>query len=440
MKRIIYLLSLFFLLFYGVSYAGGVLVNSGAGMTLGSSSNRFSLQAAQNNPAMGSLLLSESKKLRLSYAPVLSANIEVGDLDNFSEDLDDLVDIIKDPGATSDTPDKVLQRFNTVLLDMGDAGYAKNNISINIPLFPMYYRYGSFGVFGLGAKIGSQTALRVLDDPLSYDSQNKSFATASALYVKNGIETELSLSYSRALFKRVTFNSPKNTVSVGGKIKLINLRLSKELIPVQQLENANVKKIIFDKYDNNLEASTGVGLDLGVVWDSELFRIGLVLENINSPEFEYGKVGSNCTRFEENSQNRSSCESAAYFINNKGEIVGNETHTKVSMFRLDSLIKASQYWSLSMVLDLSEYNDIVGFDNRWINVAAAYDGGGNFLPSVRTGYQKNLTGSKTSSVKFGLTFFKVVALDLEYGLQSIEIDGRRAPRRLGFSLSLEESF
>ncbi|MDH3326615.1 MAG: conjugal transfer protein TraF [Gammaproteobacteria bacterium] len=416
------------------------MINSGAGLTTGASSSSSSIQSAYNNPASGPLLLSDTEKWRMSYLPVMSVNMELGQVDNFSEDLNELTDIVDNPDSTSDNPTQVLNRFNKVLVEMGESGYIKNNVSFNAPLLPLYYRIDSSSVIGVGVKVGSQTGLRLLDDSLSFDSQNGSFSTASVIYIKNGIETEAAVSYSRSIFKISEGGSTNNQLYAGAKLKLINLRLSKQVFPLQQLDDSNVEDLVWDEYDNNLNSSTNIGLDLGIVWDSDLFRLGLVLENINSPEFSYGSIGQDCSKFAENTHSRNTCEAAAYFINNKGDIKGKEVHTKVSMFRFDGLAKLTNRWALSMALDISEYNDLVGFDNRWLNIATTYERKGNIFSSLRLGYQKNLAGTSTSSAMLGLTFFSLVSLDLEYGLQSIKVDGSKYPRRLGISLSVEESF
>ena len=46
----------------------------------------------------------------------------------------------------------------------------------------------------------TQVLARVLDAPLSYDEQNKSFSTATAAYLKGATQTAFALGYSRGWF------------------------------------------------------------------------------------------------------------------------------------------------------------------------------------------------------------------------------------------------
>jgi len=417
-------------------HADSSSINTGAAMSLGPSSSSSSLSSASYNPAMNALILSEGDSFRMSYFPTFGFNVEVGELDNFSDDIEELADIIDDPSLTTDEPSAVLDRFNDVIDRAGESGYVKINAGMNAPLLPLYFYSKTLqGTIGFDYSVNVQAGLSFLSSELSYNNQNNSFATASALYLKSGIEQTFAISYGREVF-----NHHLGKLYAGGKFKYITMELSKQVLPIIELAGEDVSDLIRDEYDQNQDSTSDFGVDIGLVWDAESYRIGLTFENINSPEFEYGEIGTNCESIAENTSSRSNCESARFFTQTVGQISANEVHTKNATARLDGLYKVSNEVEVSSALDLAKYDDIIGDDNQWLHTSVAYHSDGYIIPSIRAGYHKNLAGSKISTITAGVTLFDIVALDFEYGLDSVEIDDSSSPRRLGFSLSIQEQF
>lgn len=418
------------------SYAFNNTINSGSAMTLGPSSLSTSLSSSTFNPGMNSLVIGEGDSLRMSYFPTFGANYEVGALDNFADDIEELADIIDDSSNTDDDTSEVLDRFNNVLKLAGEDGYIKFNANLNAPLLPLYF-YSELlqGTVGFDYSVNLQVGLSLLDAELTFNNQNNSFATASALYLKSGIQQTYSVSYGKEIFI-----NHSGKLYAGAKLKYIHMELSKQVLPLVELAGEKLSDFIEDEYDQNKLSTGNLGLDLGIVWDANSYRIGLTLENINSPTFDYGEIGVNCTDIAENTSSRNSCESAKYFTQTTGEINAKEVHKKQAIMRADALVNISDKVQFTTAIDLSKYDDIVGDDNQWLRAAIIYNSNENILPSIRVGYHKNLSGFKTSSITAGLTLFEILSFDIEYGLESVEIDGTSAPRRAGFSLSIQEQF
>lgn len=419
--------------FSAQSHAG--VINPSSSMTTGPTSSHTSTAAAFNNPAMNAIVLSEEKKWRWSYLPTIGFNLEIGPVDNFIDDLDELIDIIDDPSSSSDSSDEILDRFNSTLIEMGETGYIYQNTHISMPLMPFFFRSDTLGgVLGFGANASSHIRTLILDAPLSFNNVNGSFDTSTSLYIKTGIEKQFYASFSRPIFEKIG----KGILYAGAKLKFINLDLSKQITQLQALDGADIDTYIQEEYDRNLQSTTQTAIDLGIVWDAHNYRVGLVLENLNSPSFDYGVIGENCT---DNTPNEpSSCQVSAEFIQVRGEVSAHEIHKKNALFRTDALYKLSDKWIVSGALDLATYDDAVSFENQWMNISTSYDTQSYLFPSVRVGYQKNLAGTQTSSLMFGLTLFKYLNFDMEYGTESVEVDDSNLPRRLGFSISLEENF
>ena len=410
-------------------------VNSGSAMTTGPASDHNSIFAASSNPAASSIMLKDDENWRINYFPSFAINAELGEVDNFADDLDELIDIIDDPGSTTDSATEVLDRFNGVLVQMGESGYIKTNVQVHLPIVPLYFKLsGVEGVFSADLSFNAQIGLRILDDVLSFDAQNTTFATNTAIYLKSGIEQQLSFGYSQPVWSR-----SGNTLYAGAKLKYINLELSKQTTRLLDLDGAEVQDVIEDEYDKNLESSTNFALDFGVVWDAQWYRAGLTLENLNSPSFSYGAVGQNCITRDEGTIERNSCEVARYFVD-EGRLDSREEHTKHALLRADGIVFITDQWSVNTSLDLAEYDDVVGFQNQWFHLATSYQAKGRWMPSPRFGYQTNLAGTKLDTLNFGLTFFKTVSFDLEYSTSSADVDGTSTPRKIGFAFSISESF
>ncbi|MEM7257597.1 MAG: conjugal transfer protein TraF [Pseudomonadota bacterium] len=439
MKKIL-LLSMTLASSQGLASTAGV--NPGSSMTTGPSSNVHSIAAASNNPAMTSLLVDDDQRWRFSYFPSLGFSAEYGDVENFSDDIEELIDIIDDPSLIQDPVNEVLTRFNNALVTLGDTGYLKSTLGIGAPIPALVHRSPALNSsVGISASVLGQASLQVLDDELTYDDQNGTFATATSLYLKSGIQKSLTVSYSQPIKTTPRLRFAKKGKLYGGiSAKLISLELSKQVSPLQQLEGDDVSSILRDEYDANLNESTNLALSAGLVWETGRYRLGFTLENINSPKFDYGAIGVDCADKPENTTARSSCEAAAQFIQADGRIRARETHTMHARSRVDGLVYINQNWMATAALDLAAYNDIVGFENQWMHLATIYEFENRYVPSLRVGLQKNLAGQKLSSLTFGTSLFRFLSLDVEYGLDKTTIDGSSAPRRFGIALGIEESF
>lgn len=419
-----------------VIQAGTGASGAGPSFTSGPSSNHKNLFSATHNPAMNSFMVREEETYRFNFAPAFSYGLELGDVGNFADDLDDLIDIIDDPESTSDSPTEVLERFNGVLEAMGEDGYIKNTINLKAPILPLYYKSERFGgTLSADFSLNATISARVLDDELTYDP-DKNYLTNTAIYLKSGIAKKLSFAYSREVW---SYNE-MGTLYGGARLNISNMELSKQLMPLQMLDGRDVSDVMTDEYDKNLVSTTAISADLGVVWDADFYRVGLTLSDINSPSFDYGAVGVNCEDREDGSEEQSTCYATEYFINEKGDLTPYESHTKHARTTIDGAVHLSNKWWLTSAFDLAAYDDAVGFENQWFHIAASYETGGFWLPSLRAGYQTNMTGSETTSLNFGATISKMLNIDIEYGLDSVEVDGTSGPRRLGFALSLTEHF
>ncbi len=410
-------------------------------MTLGPVSNAYSISAARHNPAMADLAVESHERWRFNYLPTLAVDAELGNMNNFTDEVDELIDLLDDPSATDDSIEETLNRFNKVLEQLGAEGYLRVQAAVTAPLTPLYWRPSEFsGTFFVEAEFLTQVYAGILDAPIAYDNQNTKFTTASSAYLKSGLEQRIALGYSRPLFGEAAAGKWGGRLYGGLKLNLINMELSKQIFRLQALDGKDIEDVIEDEYKHHRVSTTNVAVDVGLTWVAPRYRAGLTINNINSPEFDYGVIGENCGLIEEGSVGRSNCEAAAYFIQQEGRIKAHEVHTRHATGTVDATYFLTPRFVIAAAADLAAYEDMVGGEHQWFHTSMGYDFKSRWIPDLRLGYRQNLAGSELNSVALGFTLFNNLSLDAEMGLDEIEVDGSRVPRRIGFSLSFSESF
>ncbi len=425
----------------GVLAAPSLATPLGAGplASLGAQTDGYSIYAGVVNPALGSLMIPAREQWRLSYAPAISSRTEVGQVDNFVDDLNDLIDLIDDPSTNTQPVQTVLDRFNRALAQMGQDGYLKNTTNLHAPITPVYFRPAQLdGTLMADVRVVTQAFAGILDAPLAYDDQSKAFSTAAAAYLKGAIETSVALGYSQPVFAERLKQDYGAQVLAGASVRIYSLELSKQIFLLQKLDGKDIGDVISDEFDSNTQSTTAAGLDLGLAWLAEHYRLGATLYNVNQPSFDYGTIGENCAA--RTGISRSNCEAAAEFALVKGEIRTRESHKKTAYITLDGRYAITPQWSVSGALDLAAHDDWVGTENQWLHLATAYQPAGDWWPDWRLALQKNLVGSELTQMALGLSLGGVFSVDLAWALDQVDIDGTQAPRSLAISLSLAESF
>lgn len=418
------------------TYAGSSAISPGSSLTTGAAGNPMSVYGAHVNPALGDLVVPPDENWRINYFPSVTASAEVGPVDNFADDVDELIDLLDNPTLNEEPVEVTLGRLNETLDAIGEDGYTKLDALVYAPLLPAHWRPKGWlnGTISADLSLTTQARLSVLNDEVKYDDQNASFTTGSAAYMKTGLQTALSLGYSRPLFDA---EEGEPQLYVGARVNLYQIDLSKQVYLLQLMEGRDIEELMRDEYDRNVESSTGVGLDLGVYWQSGRYSAGLTLANINEPSFEFGAVGANCNMLPAATDERSNCEAAEAFTE-AGAIKGREVHTKHAVATVENSFALRNNWLVTAAVDLAEYSDMVGDQHQWASVATAYYPEG-WLPDMRFGFRRNLAGEELSTVTAGLGFGNFT-LDVEWGLDEVTIDDQNMPRRFSFALGFEERF
>lgn len=403
---------------------------SGPNLTLGASSTGSSVFYSVGNPAAPAARGSEQeRRVRFGNLLTFGGYAEIGQVDNFIDDVDDLIKQLDRTNIPQDEGESLVERFNARLPIIGRDGFIRGGASIHVPGLPLIVK-GMGGSFVIDANLATQGQLRILDSPLEYVEQDRDLRTNSALYLKGSRLEELSLAYSRPFW-----SSPNGSLYLGGRLRALRVGLYKTTITLDDA-NGDSEEVLRDEFDADLTYSVDAGVDLGALWVTPNYSVGAMLRNVNEPSFDYPAVGVNCSAQSGDAQNR--CNVALSFAD---EIDLRETFTMGSQLQLEAaLYTQDRHWTLAAAVDANAVRDPVSAEVQWLSISGAYANNNRWIPGFRIGYRQNLAGTELKYVTLGASFLKFFNLDLAYSLDEVVIDNNTVPRsaaiNLGFELDL----
>jgi F plasmid transfer operon, TraF, protein len=415
-------------MFSCASLAAPGFVDAGPHLTDGGASGVWTSLYATRNPAGAEFAIAPQSTYRMSVLSSIGVGMEVGPVDNFADEIDDLIDQLDRDDISLSEGNALVARFNGLLEELGRDGYLKVHGGVQVPLFPILIR-SELGVFTLDANIAAQGRLGFLDAPLTYNSVSQELQSASAVYVKAARVSEIALGFSRPVWQHEA-----RQLILGGSLRYLHTALSKQVVALESVEDGDdVEDVLSDAYDANERTSGNVTVDLGAIYSASNYRVGLTLANLTEPDFDYGTIGAGCSTLSGSAQYN--CFTAGYYSD---RIALNETWTLERLATLEGvLLFAEGAGSVSAAIDLNDVHDPVGDLNQGLAVALGYKTQTAWLPDFRVGYRKNLAGTELSSASLGLTFFSRLHLDVACGLESTKIDDTTTPRTLAVNLGFE---
>jgi|TARA_R110002049_G_scaffold117155_1_gene270228 hypothetical protein len=409
-------------------------------LTYGKTSNPSTILSIAGNPANGHTLLSEGEDHRMGYFSSLGFDYEVGEVDNFLDDVDELIDALDEDNLTINQANDIKAKFDALLPIMGEDAQVTLGLGLSVPFMPFAIKgdWLGGGVLSFDLKAQGLFDIRFLDAPLVIQTVggNTTLETDSSMYVKGGSILTGSLGYSREVWKPTFVEGSK--LYAGVQANIYKVSLNKQVIALSNIEDDEVSDAIRDEFDENTVDTTQIGLDLGLLWTMDSGQVGITFANINEPEFEYGDVGKNCGAIT-NPTRQANCFVAQNRFGN--EINLSETAVMNAQTIVEgALFSDNKQWILSGAADINSVYDLVGRETQYISASASYFSDSYIIPSVRFGINKNLAGSKLTTVGFGTTLFGVMNVDVSTSLDTVEIDGTVAPRYFGFNIGFEEKF
>ena len=254
---------------------------------------------------------------------------------------------------------------------------------------------------------GGDTSTSTIEENCTFDLDSD-----AAMHLKLGLFTGVGLGYSTRIHET---SSGGVFLGLRGKAISSTLYTSKitytEIVDEHDNDAQKVLEDVQDDYTNNSTNSSGLALDLGLLWTTRHARVGLSMDNALAPEFDY--------------------------IDENGD---SQKYQLPQQSRLEASIYPEGRWiHLSYVQDLAEAEAFSGETTQWRTVSIG------FTPYVaiahlRVGQSEELV-SGLSYTNFGLSLFSVVHADIGISTDTVELeDGDEQPRGYYGSVSVEFIF
>ncbi|WP_455207059.1 conjugal transfer protein TraF [Kaarinaea lacus] len=447
----------------------------GPNLTYGAVSNGQTLLSDINNPAAGALApLKDGSKFRFGVLSSIGTGVEYGKIDNLFDDLDAIaadfdfsnafssIQNVNSAAALSEV-DTRINDINDLLNNIENDGYGKAFISGHIPLMPMIVASDTLGgsltldlnfsgvvrvgavadtvAFNLGnaqtfitnnltspvpvtSNLVDPTNNAGIGDVIITAGNNNvtySLTNDSVVRLKAAGVLEAGFGYSRNVYST---NSGNLLAGIRGKYYQVTLYQD-----VEKVEDQTNTENLFEDFDyNDGETDTNFGVDLGLLWAGEHYRVGATLTNVNEPEFEYNAIDpAKLAVINDPRISALLSEKLIYKMESQLTIEG-ALHTK------------NQKWVFGAAYDVNEVEGPTGDEYQWATASAAFITKSWIIPGIRVGYRVNQAGSELSYLTGGITLFKYLNLDGAYGLEDVVIDGSTLPRSFMLNLGLELSF
>lgn len=342
-------------------------------------------------------------------------------------------------------------RVDDLLLSIGDRGYANATVNGQIPIVFAADVFG--GTLGVEYRYAATASAVALPELLNFDSQAALTTLQSAFDPNNpqtsydltggvtlavdpltgevaiGFENDSTLLTRAAKISEFGVSWSKGLKMTGGKLffgftpKYTSMGLSNVASRVGDITDA--EELFDDIRDARFNTEGKIGLDAGVLWVAENYRLGLTGTNLLEPSFEFPALDT------------SDYSNAAI----AAQLQAMQSYTLERQFALETgLFTADHQWSLNLAYDTQAITDPIGKESQWLSISGGWHSDNFWLPNVRLGYHKNQAGSELGYYAFGLTLFGYVNFDLGYSPDKVTVDGDSLPRGASASLGFNFAF
>ena len=251
--------------------------------------------------------------------------------------------------------------------------------------------------------LGSDTDTTTIAEQCTFDMDSD-----AAMHLRLGLFTGIGVGYSTRIRDIGT-----GGVFIGGRGKIISGNLYTKKITYDDIVNEydnDAQKMIEDiqaDYSSNATSSSGLALDLGVLWTSRNARVGLSMDNALAPQFNYVDENGDSQKYQLPQQSR-----------------------------FEASIYPKERWIyLSYVQDLAEAEAFSGERTQWRKISVGFVPDWLFVHG-RVGRSEELV-SGLSYTTFGLSLFSMVHADFGMSDQTVTIEGDKVSRGGYFAVGFE---
>ncbi len=441
---------------------------TGSNLTLGDVSNSQSIISDITNPAASAMALEgQGSIFHMGILSNIGLGLEFGRVDDvfnlidekardysnglnisvpaLPTDLNDAAQVNQFLTDLQQTIDTQVDDLNSVLTAVATDGYGKAFASMNLPLMPVVVGNGFLGgslVFDINGSVTTKavglndnididyaavqaqllsgaTDLNLGEVSLDLNTQTLTINNDTTLLTRAAGVSEFALGYSRQLMKR------DSGVLLGGlRAKYYKVGLTRVATRLGSVTDA--EQLFQDIRDAEFSYDNNFGIDLGVLWVSEHYRLGVTATNLNEPGFTFPALDV------------SSYQPGGAIANQLGQ---EYVYTMTRQLKLEgSLYTANRKWVISGGLDANAAADPMGDDYQWATISAAYLTDSWLMPGGRVGYRSNLAGEALNYVTLGATLFRIFNIDLAMSLENVTIDGTTVPRGAMINMGLALTF
>ena len=389
----------------------------GSSFTLSNAPNQRALATALANPAAPFLMVNQEDEdnFRFGIVGPLSVGIEMGDVSDLGDQIEEIEDLVDNANAGNAVANR--NRANYILDEIGNTAYVKTSLGMQVPFMPVIYRTDNNAAFILDASVSAVAKGSLLADDVNVNGTNDGLVTDTSFYAQTAVDLQIGLGYSQSMWEN------SHGMLVGGvKANLHNLSMGRALVKLDD-EDVEAGDAISDSISDDAVSSTGVGIDLGAVWVSNYYQVGVTVANINEPEFDGAPITTNAA-------------------SDKYGITASDKYVMEMQTTIDAAVSTKgKQVTLGMSYDTNAVKDAVGDEYQWAAASLSYYGDSHFLPGLRVGYRQNMAGTELSYATFGLTFLKRLNIDLAVGLDTVkDEDGDEMPRSAFFSIGYDTAF
>ncbi|BFM50942.1 conjugal transfer protein TraF [Marinomonas sp. THO17] len=400
----------------------------GSSFVLSSSPNKRALATALGNPAAPFLMVNEQDddNFRFGILGPLSIGVEMGDVSDLGDRMEEIEDILDANYANAIAAQNGLNEANAILNEIGDSAYIKTSVGMQVPLMPVIYKTDNNGAFMLDASISSVASGNLITNDINIVNTDE-LESDTSFQARTAVDLAIGLGYSQSMWEN------SHGMLVGGvKATMHNISMGHALVALDD-DTTEADDAISDAIDDDSVESSGVGVDLGAVWVSHNYQLGVTVANINEPEFDGVTLDTTC--------GSRSCIAAGNLINN-GKVTSGQKYVMEMQTTVDLALSTSgKQFTLGMSYDTNAVKDAVGDEYQWAAASLSYYGDSHFLPGLRVGYRQNMAGTELSYVSAGLTILKRLNLDLAIATDTVkDEDGDELPRSGFISIGYDTAF
>ncbi|GAB3489156.1 hypothetical protein GCM10027340_29740 [Marinomonas epiphytica] len=402
--------------------------------------NLRALDTAAANPAAPFLMVNDADddSFRFGIIGPIGVGAEFGDISDLDDQIDRAEAILDATYTTVGAANNAITEVNSILNNIADTAYVKVSASTQIPLMPIIYKTESSGAFLVDASVSIVGRGSLLASDVTVDTSGASpeLTSNTSMYANVATDLNIGVGYSQKMWEPE--NSDAGMLIGGIKANFHQISLGQALSVLSD-DSDDASDVFSDTISDDAESTTGVGIDLGAIWYSDIYHAGITIANINEPEFDYNAVGTNCSV--KTGSAKTSCDAAASFIS-AGKLTAKNTYVMEMQTTLDFSISTPQkQLTLGLSYDVNEVEDAVGDEYQWAVASLSYYGDSHFLPGLRVGMRQNMAGTELSYVTAGLTLLKRLNLDVAVATDTVtDDDGDEVPRSAFVSLGYNTAF